>query len=161
MGKIKGLLIALAVGCPMSSVSAASAQKLEATVLYRQDSDTGYTALVPGYAPAGAVDCAADNTNEACFRSSQTAAPGQPPLSVTGTTLSLLLPDGRIAVVNCLNRYSFKGNALNRRGCAMPLVERVEAYINGRNAKLRWIFSPDDKKTESENYRIVALLDKR
>jgi len=152
-----GLIMVWLVFC----VRSLFAQKLEATVLYRQDSDIGYTALVPGYTPTGAVDCAADITNEVCAHVSQIAASGQPALSVTGTTLSLLLPDGRVAVVNCLNKYSSKGNSLNRRSCGMPLVERVQADFNGRSAKLRWNFGPDSKRTESETYRIVALLDKR
>jgi len=162
MGNIEGLRIALAVGCLVSSMSAASAQKLEATVLYRQNSDNIYVAVIPlpdGSTPKGTIDCAADIANDACSNPSLTGV--GPFLNVTGTTVSLLLPDGRVAVVNCLNRYSFKGNALNRRGCAMPLVEHVEADFNGRNAKLTWMFSADDKKTESETYRIVALLDKR
>jgi hypothetical protein len=139
------------------------AQKLEATILYRQDSDSIYTAVIPlpdGSTPAGIVDCAADATDDACLNPSQTGVPGRPFLRVTGTTLSLLLPDGRVAVLNCLNKFSSKGTALNRRGCAMPLVKHVEADFSGRNAKLRWIFSTDHSKTESETYRIVALLDK-
>jgi len=155
-----GLTIVWLVFC----VRALFAQKVDATVLYRQDSDTSYTAVIPladGSTPEGTVDCAADAANDVCANPSQTGVPGRPFLSVTGTTLSLLLPDGRIAVVNCLNRYSFKGNALNRRSCAMPLVAHVEADLNGSNAKLRWTFSPDDRKAESETYRIVALLDKR
>jgi len=150
-----------AIGCGIVSVAlcvpVVSAQKEEVSVLYRQESDTGYMAFVPGFTRDGTVDCAAELGNELCSES-RPAAPGEPALGVTGTTLSLLLPDGRIAVVNCLNKYSFKGTTINRRGCAMPLVEQVEAEFNRRNAKLRWPIGPDGKKTESENYRIVAFL---
>jgi hypothetical protein len=145
-------------------VRPASAQKLEATVLYRQNSDNSYAAVVPradGSTPEGTVDCAADLANEACANASQPAAPGQPSLSVTGTTLSLLLPDGRVAVVNCLNKYSTKGTAINRRSCAMPLVERVEADLDGQRAKLKWFAGTDPRIPESETYKIVALLDRR
>ena len=159
MGKIKWLGMFLAVACIACWVSTVSAQKIDATVLYRQNSDTGYTALVPGFTPAGSVDCAADVFNSVCRHPAQPAS-GEPSLDVVGTTLSLLLPDGRVAVVNCLDKYSYKGTAINRRGCAMPLVEHVEADFDGHSAKLRWIFSPDSKKTESETYRVIALLDK-
>jgi hypothetical protein len=121
-------------------------------------------AVVPGYSH-NTVDCAADIANEACSGSAGSAKastdPRDPSLSVVGTTLSLRLPDGRVAVVNCINKYSYKGNYLNRRSCAMPLVEQVEAEINGQSAKLKWLVGSDVKKTESENYKIVALLDKR
>jgi hypothetical protein len=161
MAKLKRSGIALLLGCLLSSVCTVSAQKIDATVLYRQNSDTGYTALVPGFAPDGAVDCAADVTNDACSQSRSTAPSGQPSLSVTGTTLSLLLPDGRVAVVNCLNRYSFKGTAINRRTCAMPLVEHVEADFDGQHAKLKWPAGSNDRKIESEKYTVVVVLDKR
>jgi hypothetical protein len=139
----------------------APAQKVEATVLYRQNSDTSYSAVIPrpdGSKPEGTVDCAADNTNEACSDPSRGVAPGQPSLSVTGTTVSLLLPDGRVAVVNCLNKYSYKGTAINRRSCGMPMVQQVEADLNGNSARLKWSEGPDSIKSESEKYRIVALL---
>ena len=56
---------------------------------------------------------------------------------LVGTTLSLLLPDGKVALVNCVNRYSAKGNYLNRRSCGMPMVEQVEAEFIGKSARLK------------------------
>ncbi|HLY39624.1 MAG TPA: hypothetical protein VKR52_00360 [Terracidiphilus sp.] len=141
------------------AVSPAIAQKAEVSVLYRQESDSGYVAFVPGFTRDGTVDCAADLSNELCSKS-RAAAPGEPALGVTGTTLSLLLPDGRVAVVNCLTKYSSKGTALNRR-CAMPLVEHVQAQFTGQSAKLKWPVGPDGKKTESESYRVVAFLPRK
>ncbi len=164
MGNLKRLSIAAVAVYMVSWASTVSAQKLDATVLYRQNSDNSYAAVIPrpdGSTPEGMVDCAADTTNVACAGPSQAATPGQPVFNVTGTTVSLLLPDGKVAVVNCLNKYSFKGNYVNRRSCAMPLVERVEADFNGQRAKLKWLVGPDGRKTESETYKIVALLDKR
>lgn len=163
MSKPKSTGIALAICCLASYATAVFAQKLEATVLYRQNSDNNYAALIPdsaGTVPDGLVDCAADIANPTCSGPAQPAAPGQPALHVSGTTLSLLLPDGKVAVVNCLNRYSFKGNYLNRRSCAMPLVEHVEADFNGQHARLKWLVSSESRKTESETYKVVALLDK-
>jgi hypothetical protein len=43
----------------------------------------------------------------------------------------------------------------------MPLVERVEAEFKGTNARLEWPVGPDGSKTESETYRVVAVLDER
>jgi len=153
---------------PLESKAILFAQKLETTVLYRQNSDTNYSPVIPGYTTSttdAGVDCAADVANEACSGSAHPAqlaiAPHEPSLNVVGTTLSLLLPDGRVAVVNCATKYASRGTAIVRRNCAMPLVEHVEAEFNGRNAKLKWLFDADSRKTESENYKIVALLDKR
>src|SRR6202012_1370653 len=85
---------------------------------------------------------------------------GQVAYNLVGTTLSLLLPDGRVALVNCVNKYSLKGNYISRRICEMPLVEHVEAELNGKNAKLKWPVGADGKPA-AETYRIVAILDKQ
>ncbi|HUB29419.1 MAG TPA: hypothetical protein VL967_06970 [Terracidiphilus sp.] len=151
------VVLSLALGAPMLS-----AQKIEATVLYRQNSDDNYAALIPneaGVLPDGVVDCAAEIASEACS-GAQSSLPGQPALNVTGTTLSLLLPDGKVAVVNCLNKYSSRGTFIVRRSCAMPMVQHVEADFDGQRAKLKWPVGPDGRKTESETYKIVALLNK-
>ena len=62
--------------------------------------------------------------------------------------------------MNCVNKYSSKGNYINRRSCGMPLVEHVQAEFNGKTAKLKWPVGTDGK-IESENYKIVAFLDKQ
>lgn len=142
-------------------VRALFAQKVEATVLYRQNSDTSYRAMIPkpdGSRPEGVIDCAAEVANAVCENPVPDTTTGQPSLNVTGTTVSLLLPDGRVAIVNCLNKYSFKGNYVNRRSCAMPMVSRVQADLDGKNAKLRWSPVADNPKAETETYHIVALL---
>ncbi|MGA2730577.1 MAG: hypothetical protein ABSE96_22415 [Terracidiphilus sp.] len=165
MSKLKGLCIAIAVCCSASCVRSASAQKLDATVLYRQNSDSDYSALIPGYSNPDSPDCAADLANAACYNPTQATATGSTPNSisyyVTGTTLSLLLPDGKIAVVNCINKYSSKGTYILRRNCGMPLVEHVQAEFKGNVAKLEWPVGPDARKVESEKYKILAVLDKR
>jgi len=165
MSKGYRLAVGLAIVSAAICVCPVSAQRLEAIVLYRQSSETGYLALVPGYSDADAVDCAADVTNEACEGSTPTAQ-GNPAahelrLNVAGTTVSLMLPDGRVAVLNCADKFSFRGQYSDRRSCAMPLVERVEADFDGQRAKLKWPVGPDGKKTESETYKVVALLAKR
>jgi hypothetical protein len=145
----------------------APAQKLEATVLYRQDSDVNYFAVIPGYTSPEVVsspNCALDPDPAECSPATHTnqllSAQGEVTYNVVGTTLSLLLPDGRIALVNCVNKYSSKGNYVNRRSCGMPLSEHVQAEFNGKTAKLKWSVGTDGK-TESETYKIVAYLDKQ
>jgi len=160
MSKPRVLGLGLAILSLASCASMVSAQKLDATVLYRQNSDSDYSALVPGY--SGTTDCAADLGNAECYDTSRpAAAPGELSLNVVGTTVSLKLPDGKVAVLNCINKYSYKGTAINRRSCGMPLVEHVQAEFKGDIARLEWPVSPDGKKTESETYKVVALLDKR
>lgn len=160
MGKIKWFGVALIVGYLLFWASTVSAQKLDATVLYRQNSDTSYAALVPGYSDPASPDCAADLANAQCYNPAHSS---QTDYNVVGTTLSLLLPDGKIAVVNCVNQYKYssKGAFLPRRSCGMPLVEHVQAEFKGNVAKLEWPVGPDDRRIESEKYKVVAVLDKR
>ena len=148
-------------------VQSVCAQKLDATVLYRQASDLNYFAVIPGYTVTpeeGGTDCSLEPLSEACASPSRAngaiASQNQVAYNLVGTTLSLLLPDGRVALVNCVNKYSPKGNYISRRICEMPLVEHVEAELNGKNAKLKWPVGSDGK-TEAETYRIVAIFDKQ
>jgi hypothetical protein len=150
-----------------TSVQSVCAQKLEATVLYRQTSDSNYFAVIPGYTSTpdqGGTDCSLEPLSEACAAPSRTngaiASQGEVAYNLVGTTLSLLLPDGRVALVNCVNKYSLKGNYINRRICEMPLVEHVEAELNGKSAKLKWPVGADGK-IEAETYRIVTIFDKQ
>jgi hypothetical protein len=165
MGMLKRGAIAGAICCFAACTGSLEAQKLDATVLYRQSNDSGYSALIPGYSAPGTPDCAADVANAECFRPTHIyeAGPGAVSYNVVGTTLSLLLPDGKIAVLNCINKskYSSRGAYIVLRNCGMPMVEHVEAQLKGDTAKLEWPVTPDSKKTESESYRVVALLDKR
>lgn len=156
------LATGLAVALFALSIPAVFAEKVPVSVLYRQDSDVAYHAVVPGYSGAQADitgACTLDPDPANCPPSTQ-AGPGEISYTVVGTTLSLRLPDGRVAVVNCVNRYSSKGNYINRRSCGMPLVENVQAEFTGESARLEWPVA-DGKKTESETYKVVALLNKR
>jgi hypothetical protein len=159
------LATGLAVALLTLSIQAAFAEKVPVSVLYRQDSDVVYHAVVPGYSGSQADitgACTLDPDPANCPTPNQTSpAAGEVSYIVVGTTLSLRLPDGRVAVVNCVNRYSSKGNYINRRSCGMPLVENVEAEFTGQTARLQWPIGTDGKKTESETYKVVALLDKR
>jgi hypothetical protein len=163
MFKSPWLAVGLAVLSLAFSVRSAFAQKLDVSVLYRQDSDVAYHAVVPGYSGPNADTtgaCTLDPDPANCPDESQSQANGVN-YTVIGTTLSLLLPDGRVAVVNCVNRHSAKGTYINRRSCGMPMVEHVEAEFIGESAKLKWAVGTDGKRTESETYKVVAMLDKR
>jgi hypothetical protein len=162
MSKPRWVAIAIAACCLATCIRPVSAQKLEATVLYRQNSDSDYRPLVPGYSNPASPDCAAEMGNAECYDPPQAQAGSAPvAYNVVGTTLSLLLPDGRVVVVNCLNKYSFGRASIVRRSCGMPLVEHVEAEFKGTTARLEWPIGPDSGKTESEKYTVVAVLDKR
>lgn len=163
MRKFPWLALMLASLSIAFSVGSASAQKIDVSVLYRQDSDSRYIAIIPGYTgPEADITgaCMLDPDPANCPHLDSTMSNGSPTYMVVGTTLSLQLPDGRIALVNCQNRYSPKGTYINRRSCGMPMVQHVQAEFTGQNAKLEWPVA-DGKKTESENYKVIALLDKR
>ena len=83
--------------------------------------------------------------------------------SVTGATLTLLLPDGREAVVNCVWKFreNFAGPIGNRRSCRVPLVNEVQLETHGDAAKLYWSVSLDGKKTQSETYKILGVFDSK
>jgi hypothetical protein len=164
MSKPRWMGIGMAFLLIATSVQLVRAQKLDATVLYRQTSDSNYFAVIPGYTITpneGGTDCSLEPLSEACAAPSHAnAAPGQVSYNLVGTTISLLLPDGRVALVNCVNKYSSRGNYISRRICEMPLVEHVETELNGKNAKLKWPVGTDGK-IAAETYRIVAILDKQ
>jgi len=83
--------------------------------------------------------------------------------TVTGATLTLELPDGRVAVVNCAAKFAehFAGPIGNRRSCRVPLVNEVQAEFKGDGAKLEWSVSLDGKKMQSETYKILGVFDKK
>jgi hypothetical protein len=122
-------------------VSVASAQKLDVKVVHREDSARSYEYVT--------------------FNSYTGTAAGAT-FQVSGATLTLELPDGRIAVVNCAYKFAehFAGPIGNRRSCRVPLVENIQAEFHGDNAKLIWIVSLDAKKTQSETYKVLAIMDK-
>ncbi len=117
----------------------ATAQKLNVKIVNQQDKEDQY-------------DYAAVYNNVAVGKS----------FTVHGATLTLELPDGRLAVVNCEGKFAehFAGPVGNRRSCRMPIVENIEADFHGDNAKLIWPVSLDGKKMQSETYKILGILDK-
>jgi hypothetical protein len=79
-------------------------------------------------------------------------------LNLSGATLTLQLPDGDSAVVNCTSKFQerFAGPG-NVRSCRVPLVDEFEADFHGDKAKLFWPVSLDGKKMDSETYKIIAV----
>ena len=165
--KIKRFLVLVLSAFPTISVSLyAEAQKSEVIVIDRQSSTTRYTYVLPGHSTANSntfVNCHGIYTVK-CSGSTTTTGTNIPPrvasYQVRGATLSLQLPDGRIAVVNCDSKYAPKFDHVNRRDCRMPLVNKIQAEFAGDHAKLKWPVSIDGKKLESETYKILAILDK-
>ena len=142
----------------------ATAQKLEVKIFDRQESATGYTYTAPAYFNSQSnsnINCYGDVT---CNASTTTSGLITPPRNISyqvrGATFTLQLPDGRAAVVNCESKYMPRGDYINRRDCRMPLVDNIQAEFHGDKAKLTWIVSLDGKKTQSETYKVLAILDK-
>ena len=160
------------LGLPFLFLSVASkAQSYDVKIVQRQAHETGYTYQVAGHSSAhsnGSADCTAQsygnntaaNCNAVGTTNTSTTAPMVYSYSVTGATLSLRLPDGRTAVVNCVSKFAerFAGPAGNHRSCREPLTDDIRADFKGKNAKLSWSVSLDGKKFESETYRILAVL---
>jgi len=164
------------------STTSASAQTLDVKVIDRREHSSNYNYVVPGYSTSntiGNANCngtsttvvsgSTANTNGVanCNGASTTTTVSTPArsgsFSVRGATFALLLPDGRIAVVNCDIKFAehFAGAAGNHRSCREPLVESIQAEFHGDNAKLIWAVSLDGRKTQSETYKVLAILDKR
>ena len=171
-------------------IAPAFAQKLAVKIINRQNNDTDYSYVVPGYSTSNSkitLNCLGDLDSVNCRGSSSTTSSTTPAQQVSyhvrGATFSLQLPDGRIAVVNCEGKV---GAALvissvlfgaatgaaagaagtpprppaHRRSCRMPLVDDIQAEFDGDKAKLNWPVSIDGKKLESETYKILAVLAK-
>jgi hypothetical protein len=151
------------------AVAPVFAQKLAVKIIARQDNETEYTYVVAGFSNSNSntnVNCSGDSSNVNCNGSTRTTGSSTPAQQVSfrvrGATYSLLLPDGRVAVVNCESKFAehFAGHAGNHRSCRMPLVDDIEAEFNGDKAKLKWNVSLDGKKQASETYKILGVLSK-
>ncbi|MEP7365722.1 MAG: hypothetical protein ABI972_20915 [Acidobacteriota bacterium] len=143
-------------------------KKLKVTIIEREGTQSSYTGVIPGRTTAvsnGSANCTANGNSANCYGTSTTRQVSTPArrvgYDVQGATFSLLLPDGRVAVVNCESKYAMRGDYVNRRSCRVPLTNEIEAEFNGDKAKLRWTVSIDGKKTESETYKVLAVFDKQ
>lgn len=149
-----------------SCVCISAAQKVKVKIVDRSDSESSYTYVVPQHIQSGSssnVNCTAYPNSVGCAGTTSTTATVSPSyvgsFSVRGATYSLLLSDGRVAVVNCeIKRNHTQWNGQAWRSCRMPIVDDIEVEFNGSNAKLFWPVSIDGKKLESETYKIVGIL---
>ncbi len=143
------------------STAAYATDKVSVRIIQRQSSETNYNYVIPGFSnstASGNVNCYGANCSGSARSNGYSIPARAGSYAVSGATFSLLLPDGRVAVVNC----NSKGwGSRHRRSCRTPLVNDIEAEFSGDNAKLFWVVSLDGKKTESETYKVVAILDKR
>jgi hypothetical protein len=143
------------------------AQKLNVRIINREDNQTDYSYVVPGYSnsqTSANANCNGFGNSVNCSGSSNTNGYSTPArevsFQVTGATLSLLLPDGRVAVVNCESKFAERmaGPRGNHRSCRVPIVDDIQAYFHGDKAKLEWPVSLDGKKTRTETYTILGVL---
>jgi len=140
------------------------AENLYVKVLDRRDSETSYSYVVPGWVNTTSnanANCTSTANTTNCAGATTTTGTVTPARSgnfqAAGATLSLQLPDGRIAVVNCNSTYQFVSGPAHRRSCRVPLVNNIWAEFDGDKAKLRWPVSLDGKKFDSETYKILAV----
>lgn len=159
--------------CASTVILAASVhagQKMDVTIIDRRDMGSRYSYVVPGSSSTSStanVGCLGAENSANCSGSAASTTSSTPPrvmsYDVAGATLALQLPDGRIAVVNCeskVNLTDFSRMNQQRRSCRIPLVNKIEADFDGSSAKLKWPVSIDGKKFQSENYKILAVIDK-
>jgi len=158
------LVVTLFLGTPICA-----ATKLDVTVIDRKDNSSNYTYVVPGYTTStttGNVDCTSYGNSANCYGETNSNGVSTPGFvgsyEVRGATLSLLLPDGRIAVVNCAAKVNWTewANPNFYRSCRVPLVEHIVAEFDGDKARLKWPVSIDGKKMQTETYKILGVLDK-
>jgi hypothetical protein len=158
MGRLLFTTVAVALFVPLVS---AKTLTLAVRIVGRKANATRYGYVVPGYASS---NCSVYSYGNAA--SSRCSSSGIPALSasfqVRGATLSLLLPDSRIVVVNCDAKANWTDwHQGIYRSCRVPVSDTVEADFKGDKAKLIWSVSLDGTKKESETYRIIGVLSRR
>ena len=150
------------------SAAALNGQTMSVKIIKRQTGDTAYSYSTPGRTDTTTktrVKCKDGTYGENCVkvteRETEYVAPTQDTYDVTGATLSLLLPDGRVAVVNCASKLNlWSTDPHPQRSCRIPPVDDIQVEFKGKNAKLSWLVSVDGSKMESETYKILAINDK-
>jgi hypothetical protein len=157
----------------------APGQKMNVKIIQRQNNESEYTYVVPGHFNSTSntnLNCNTGASNVNCTGRTTTSGTSTEPREISyrvaGATFSLLLPDGRVTVVNCEGKpLSVWGNggpgrAVSTgerpwRSCRMPLVDDIQVEFKGKNAKLIWLASVDGKKFDSERYKILAVLERQ
>jgi hypothetical protein len=150
MRKIVGAFVAvLAVNTIVLSADQ-KAQVMTVKVIDMQNSETEYSGVLPGSVHTNVYGNSINST---------VTPPRAIAYNVTGATLQLQLPDGRIAVVNCASKYSLKFDYVNRRSCRVPTENIIDVQFKGSDAKLFWweVAGLDERRAQSETYKLIAV----
>jgi hypothetical protein len=162
----KSVLALVSLAFFVAIAKAADIPRVDVKIVNRQNNEFNYSYQIPGRAissSSGNANCYSSSNNVNCSGSGQTntvtTAPQSVDMHLEGATFTLLLPDGRMAVVNCDSKFQerFAGRG-NRRSCRVPLLDDLQAEFKGNNAKLFWPVSLDGKKIQSETYKILAIV---
>lgn len=152
---------------PVSYASDKSTVRESVTIIKRAQSQSTYKYEVPGYTAWG---CGADLFGQTGCTDGVSPSLLVGEYNVSGATLSLLLPDGRVVVVNCVakrrylhsRRSDWRTNDFgNYRDCRQPPTDGVVVEFEGNKAKLIWPVSIDGTKMQDETYKIIAVLSKK
>lgn len=128
---------------------------LDGTVRAHSFGSSLYGSYVGTYRGRTTVDCSGSTQSATTF-----APPREVSYSVDGATLSLQLPDGRVAVVNCSSKADWWTlGQRQRRSCRIPMTDRFEAEFNGDKAKLYWRIGVNSEKGLSETYRLIEIVE--
>ncbi len=76
----------------------------------------------------------------------------------TGHVLYLQMPDSRVIVASCDRRWS-GWTVGGYRECREPQCTKCNAEISGDKVKIEWSVSIDNSKSQSETYKIRAVLE--
>jgi hypothetical protein len=167
----------LAICFVLAERNCIAGENVAVKILDRQNHQSVYTYVVLGSSMSDSktvLNCSGADSSIQCSGTTQTTSVNTPASSrsyeVNGATFSLQLPDGRIAIVNCGSKAPptgvavavalAGGGAMNRRSCRIPLVNDIQAEFSGDKAKLKWPVSIDGKKSDSETYKILAVINK-
>ncbi|MGH9404486.1 MAG: hypothetical protein ACRD3D_01465 [Terriglobia bacterium] len=151
-------LFAVPVLAMLALPVSAKTLRMSVRIVNRQGSASQYGYVVPGYATSNCNVYSYGNTlSSGCSSSRMPAMVAR--FQVQGATLSLLLPDTRIVVVNCNAKTNWTDwHQGIYRSCRVPAADTVEAEFKGDKAKLIWSVSLDGKKKKSETYKIIGVL---
>jgi hypothetical protein len=159
MKQVLSTVVTSCVAALLPSLATAEKKELTVKIIGRQNNETHYTYVVPGYSTATAntdVNCLGTDSSVNCSASTRVNGTSIPAhtasFEVQGATYTLQLPDNRVVVVNCQSKFKerFAGPVGNRRSCRMPLVDELQVEFSGDKAKLKWPVSIDGNKLESE-----------
>jgi hypothetical protein len=146
--------------CLLLLCSVASAEKLKVKVIDHHVGEDGYIKSPSGGDAKASAGCGAYGNSAKCSSSSSGDSLFAPTHEIQGSptdiVMTLLLPDGRKAVVGCEDHL--RGLAKSKRhNCKNPMGNEMEANFSGSKAKLTWLVGAGKKK-ESETFIIVLII---